>query len=174
METTERIVESYFRYVKNYFTISNIKCHGQFEIDLLAVKPILTGFSNRLHIESGVSISGPYSKLTHKQYSFEKLKERNKQASQRRTIGYFIERKFGAPEIIEHLKKYGFEQENYQKVIVTWGWSEEAARIAESHQIQLCDFRTILKDIEKYCESNKTYFTDDTLRTIQLFTKRDT
>lgn len=39
METTERIVESHCRYVKGWFTISNIKWPGQYEIDLLALDP---------------------------------------------------------------------------------------------------------------------------------------
>jgi hypothetical protein len=34
METTEKIVEAYVRYVKRWATIPNIKCDGQFEIDL--------------------------------------------------------------------------------------------------------------------------------------------
>ena len=38
METTEKIVESYCRYVKQWFTIPNIKCEGQYEVDLLAVE----------------------------------------------------------------------------------------------------------------------------------------
>jgi len=42
METTEKIVESCGRYVKGWFTISNIKCSGQYEIDLLAVTHHLT------------------------------------------------------------------------------------------------------------------------------------
>ena len=37
METTEKIVEAYVRYINGWFTIPNIKCQGQFEIDLLAV-----------------------------------------------------------------------------------------------------------------------------------------
>ena len=37
METTEKIVESYCRYVKGWFTLPNIKCAGQYEVDLLAV-----------------------------------------------------------------------------------------------------------------------------------------
>jgi len=37
METTEKIVEAYVRYVKDWATIPNIKCKGQFEIDLLAI-----------------------------------------------------------------------------------------------------------------------------------------
>src|SRR5205814_9791001 len=94
METTERIVESYCRYVKQWFTIPNIKCKGQFEIDLLAVDTTNPEKLGRYHIESGVSISGSYSKLTAKPYSKEQAKIRVKQAEQRRTIGFFIERKF--------------------------------------------------------------------------------
>ena len=33
METTERIVEAYVRYIKGWATIPNIKCPGQYEID---------------------------------------------------------------------------------------------------------------------------------------------
>ena len=63
METTEKIVESYCRYVRNWFTSPNIKCSGQYEIDLLAVDPSDTRLG-RYHVESGVSISGAHSKLT--------------------------------------------------------------------------------------------------------------
>ena len=53
METTEKIVEAYVRYVKGWATIPNIKCPGQCEIDLLAIDPLSL---DRYHIESGVSI----------------------------------------------------------------------------------------------------------------------
>ncbi len=76
METTEKIVESYCRYVKGWFTISNIKCSGQLEIDLLAVEASSDKGIKRYHIESGVSISVAYSKLTAKQFSPERLKKR--------------------------------------------------------------------------------------------------
>jgi len=86
METTEKIVEAYVRFVKGWLTIPNIKCPGQYEIDLLAIDPLSL---DRYHIESGVSISGSYSKLTVRDYSDEYLKMRVKAAGQRRTIGYF-------------------------------------------------------------------------------------
>ena len=41
METTERIVEAYVRYIKGWATIPNIRCGGQLEIDLLAIDPAL-------------------------------------------------------------------------------------------------------------------------------------
>jgi len=83
METTERIVEAYVRYVKGWATIPNIKCKGQFEIDLLAIDPVSL---DRYHIESGVSVSGTFSALTTKPFSTEDLKIRGMQASQRRTL----------------------------------------------------------------------------------------
>lgn len=171
METTEKIVDSYCRYIKKWFTIPNIKCSGQYEIDLLAVEFLPAGKIRRYHIESGVSISGSYSKLTDKEFSPEKLKVRVKQAEQRRTIGYFIKRKFGAKQVLDELEKYGFKGDNYSKVIVTWGWTDEAMKRADQKKVILWDFRGILHEIAAACKNEKIYFTDDTLRTIQLLEK---
>jgi hypothetical protein len=73
METTERIVEAYVRHVKHWATISNIRCDGQYEIDLLAVDPTTL---ERYHIETSVSGSQVYSRLTAKQFDPVLLKER--------------------------------------------------------------------------------------------------
>ncbi|MCZ6803106.1 MAG: hypothetical protein O7D86_04015 [Proteobacteria bacterium] len=100
LETTEKIVEAYVRYIKGWFTIPNIKCAGQLEIDLLAIHHFSDNQISRYHIESGISISGGFSRLTNKSYSDEDLKVRVKQAGQRRTLGYFIERKFGNGGVI--------------------------------------------------------------------------
>src|ERR1035437_1871105 len=103
METTEKIVESYCRYVMGWFTLSNIKCPGQYEIDLLAIDPSPKSGSGLYHIECGVSLAGGYSKLTAKEFSRDRLKQRLEQAGQRRTVGYFVQRKFGPDEVISHL-----------------------------------------------------------------------
>src|SRR5262245_15164943 len=76
METTEKIVESSCRYVKQWFIIPNIKCEGQYEIDLLAVDTTSPKRIGRYHIECGVSISGSYSQLTDKPFSTEQLRVR--------------------------------------------------------------------------------------------------
>ena len=170
METTEKIVEAYVRYVKNWATIPNIKCPGQYEVDLLAVDPVKL---NRYHIESGVSISGSYSKLTMKPYSDQELKVRVKAAAQRRTVGYFIQRKFGAKEVLETIGKYGFRAGQYSKIVVSWGWEEAAKEEAVSHGIDLWDFRDILKEIAASSEKKRVYFTDDTLRTLQLYARAE-
>ena len=171
VETTEKIVEAYVRYVKGWFTIPNIKCQGQFEIDLLAVDVATDGCICRYHVESGVSISGAYSRLTNKPFSADDLKERVKQAGQRRTLGYFTKRKFGAPEVIEKLKESGFQSGNYTKVIVSWGWDDDVPAAAKQMGVELWDFQAILQEIAEKCQSDRTYFADDTMRTLQLMAK---
>lgn len=168
METTEKIVESYCRYVKHWFTIPNIKCRGQYEIDLLAVDTSNARKMRRYHIECGVSISGSYSKLTTKAFSPDRLKMRVQAAGQRRTFGYFVDRKFGLPEVREELERFGFEPGNYQRIIVTWGATTEAKELAEKHDIELWDFRDLLEEIAGEHGGHRHYFTDDTARTIQL------
>ncbi len=168
METTEKIVEAYVRYVKGWATIPNIKCPGQYEIDLLAINPATL---ERYHIETGISISGGFSKLTNEPYSDEDLKVRVKQAGQRRTIGYFALRKFSAPDICETLSKYGLTPGSYKKVVVSWGWTEDAAKAAIEQCIELWDFRKIVVEIANASQDKRSYYTDDTMRTIQLFAK---
>lgn len=169
METTEKVVESYCRYVKHWFTIPNIKCQGQYEIDLLAIDTTDPSHLGRYHIECGVSIATGFSKLTAKSFSTELLKNRVEAAGQRRTIGYFVERKFDVPQVQDELAKYGFIPGNYQRVIVTWDATNEAKALAAEHGVVLWLFPEILHEIAEAHREHRTYFTDDTARTIQLF-----
>jgi hypothetical protein len=169
METTEKIVESYCRYVKQWFTIPNIKREGQYEVDLLAVDTTSPKKLDRYHIECGVFISGSYSKLTAKPFSTEQLRVRVQQAGQRRTIGFFIERKFEQAQVLAELQKYDFVPGNYQRIIVTWGATADAEVVANKNDILLWDFRDLVKEIADANRDHKTSFTDDTARTIQLF-----
>ena len=91
METTEKIVEAYVRYVKGWATIPNVRCDGQHEIDLIAIDPL--GLE-RYHIETSVSVSQSFSRLTTRAFDPELVKQRVSMAGQRRTLGFFIERKF--------------------------------------------------------------------------------
>jgi hypothetical protein len=170
VETTEKIVEAYVRYRKGWFTLPNIKCTGQFEIDLLAIDP-LGRSPGRYHIESGVSISGAFSKLTAKTFSADKLKMRVEGPSQRRTLGFFAERKFNPAPVVEKLAELGFKPGNYGKIVVSWGWDRDVPSQAKAAGIELWDFRQILRDIAERSESKTNYFTDDTMRTLQLMAK---
>ena len=173
METTEKVVEAYCRYVKGWLTVPNVKCRGQYEVDLLAVDVSAGEGVRRYHIECGVSISGSHSRLTTEQFSPELLKQRLEQSRQRRTLGYFIRRKFGRKEVLNKLREYGFKGNNYTRVIVTWGWEEDALKEAKRAGVELWDFRDVLRAIADACQGRKTYFADDTLRTIQLFQRSE-
>src|SRR5437899_5147631 len=141
METTEKIIECYVRYVLRWATIPNIKCDGQYEIDLIAIDPV--NFE-RYHIESGVSASKGFSRLTAKTFDPNDLKVRVKIPAARRTLGYFRDRKFAAPGIALRLSDYGFIEGKYKKIIVTWGWTDDAKREADAAGIELWDFRDVV------------------------------
>jgi hypothetical protein len=168
METTEKIIECYVRYVLRWATIPNIKCDGQYEIDLIAIDPVNL---ERYHIESSVSASKGFSRLTAKIFDVNDLKVRVKIPAARRTLGYFRDRKFAASGIVSRLREYGFTDGNYKKVIVTWGWTEDAKREADAVGIELWDFRDVVSRIATAIEHETSYFGDDTLRTIGLYVK---
>jgi hypothetical protein len=168
METTEKIIECYVRYVLRWATIPNVKCDGQYEIDLIAVDPVNL---ERYHIESSVSASKGFSRLTAKSFDPNDLKLRVKIPAARRTLGYFRDRKFAAPGIVSRLHEYGFMVGSYKKVIVTWGWTEDAKREADAAGIELWDFREVVSRIATAIEHKTSYFGDDTLRTIGLYVK---
>ena len=69
----------------------------------------------------------------------------------------------------EELRKYGFMPGNYQRIIVTWGATDDAQTVAAQHGVVIWDFRDLLQEIATANKDRKTYFTDDTARTIQLF-----
>ncbi|WEK45198.1 MAG: hypothetical protein P0Y56_09120 [Candidatus Andeanibacterium colombiense] len=168
METTEKIVEAYVRYVKGWATIPNLRCEGQHEIDLIAIDPVSF---ERYHIETSVSGSQSYSRLTDKAFDPELLKQRVSKAGQRRTLGYFIERKFGLPKVKTELAKYGFVEGEYHNVIVTWDWTAEAQAMATENDVNLWSFQEIMREIAGTLRHRRSYFTDDTLRTINLFVR---
>jgi hypothetical protein len=166
VETTEKIVEAYVRYVKGWATIPNIKCPGQGEIDILAIDPASL---ERYQIEVSISISGSFSKLTNSAYDPEVAKQRVQQPTQRRTLGFFVEKKFGDAGVLGTLAKYGFQPGNYKKVIATYGWTADAKQAADDQGIILWDFRKIMGEMKSVLEGEKAYLTDDTMRTLHLF-----
>lgn len=166
MYTAEKIIASYCNYILGWATIPNIKCdRGQYEIDLIAIDP---KSGDKYHIECSVLISSSFSKLTDKEFSPEKLKQRVEKPKQRMTIDYFKEIKFGAPEVIEKLKQYGFREGEYGKIIVADGWTEEAEKRSKEYGIELWDFNEKLTELIEYCEKSTKYYEDDTLRSIQF------
>lgn len=167
METTERIVEAYVRYVKGWATIPNIKCGGQKEIDLFAIDPVS---GERFHIETTVSICQNYRALTTKDYVDGDHKVRRKAARARRTLGFFLKQKFDAPGVKAALANY-CRDASYRKIIVIWEWGQGVKEAAAAHGVELWDFRDLMREIAELGRHQRTYFGDDTLRTLTLFIK---
>ncbi len=171
MESPEKILENYCHFVRHWFTVPHVICNGQYEIDILAVEFPKIGSPRAYQIESGVTISGGFARLTAESFSEDDLKVRVKAPSPRRTIGYFLERKFGLKVIEERIADFGLNPEETQKIIVTWGWEEQAKEIADAHNIALWNFPDLLIELASASAEGKTCFTDDTARTLQLFMK---
>jgi hypothetical protein len=167
METTERIVEAYCRYIKHWFTIPNIRVKNN-EIDLIAVD--IDG--KKAHIEIGVSISGSFSKLKDIEYQRGEERDRVKQSTARTKLGYFENKKFGSPEIIGELRDvYGFEANSYRKIIVVWSAEETAIKTAKEHRIDVWLLPELIQEIESHLREESGYYRDDTIRTLHLAAK---
>jgi len=167
METTERIVEAYVRYVKGWATIPNIKCDGQKEIDLFAIDPMT---NDRYHIETTVSISQNFRALTANEFASGDHKVRGKAARARRTLGFFLQEKFDAPGVQKALAGYGGSRP-VKKIIVIWEWKPGVREAAAEQGVELWDFRELMAKIAELGRHERTYFGDDTLRTLTLFVK---
>ena len=154
----EKLIENYCRYIKHWFTVSNIICSDQYEIDILAVEFTKDGSQRAYQIGSGVTISEGFSKLTTKSFSKKDLTLWVKPPLPRRTIGYFIEKKFGLKEVLEKIADFCLNPEDAQKVIVTWGWEAEVKEIADAHNILLWNFPDLLTELAFACAEGKTRF----------------
>lgn len=169
MEASEHIVESFVRFVKGWFTITNIKGSQNKEIDILAVEP---NSNNRYHIEVSVHITGQFQYL-HTSY----YKDKDK-SGWKRHINFFYER-FKDNRVKDKLKEYGFTDTNHTKIIVTWDISDTEGILEKNQDKHIPCWKVKNKniliwkmpDILKYF-TEKTmdtkYQTDDILRTIQL------
>ena len=173
MEASEKVVESYFRYVKKYFTIPNLRCGGQKEIDLIGMRES-DGQVLRIHVEVSVTTSGPFKKINSQPYSETSKKTRSGSASERVKIGYFVHSKFNDANVISSLRDYGFSGNNYEKVIVAWDWDTSVEPIAAQNGIKLLRFREILEEMMEVFGKNESYFSDDTVRLLQLLKKSST
>lgn len=54
---------------------------------------------------------------------------------------------------------------------MSWGWTAEAKAAADAAQIELWDFRKLMREIANSISGKRSYFSDDALRTIGLFVR---
>lgn len=170
MNAAERIVESYFRYVRGIFTKANVKGAGQVELDIVGVdsrKSPPTFF----HVESSVSISSGYSKITNKEFIPSEAKLRQKAAGQRTTAGFFIEKKFFAQDTIETLKQVGCNTQNLKRILVAWEFDDEAREVLEGKGIECLTMGKLLQELADCLAQETRDIDSDILRTLQLFVR---
>jgi hypothetical protein len=168
METTEKIVEAYVRYVRGWATIPNLRCAGQKEIDLFAIDPRT---DERWHIETSVSISSGFSKLSDDPYEAGEHKIRVKSAGARRKLGFFLEEKFLAAAVIAKLAEYGCKESGIRRAIVTWDCKSGVEDAARAHGIEVWKLPDLMRAVADEGRTGNAYFGDDTLRTITLFAR---
>jgi hypothetical protein len=108
--------------------------------------------------------------LTTRSYVADDHKKRGKAAGARRTLGFFVKEKFDAPGVKVALEKYCAGRP-CKKVIVIWEWGAGVKEAAAEHGIELWDFRELMRDIATLGKDKRTYFGDDTLRTLTLFAR---
>jgi hypothetical protein len=167
MDTTERLVEAYCRYIKHWFTIPNIRVKNN-DIDLIAVDKD----GKKAHIEIGVSISGSFLKLKDIEDNSGDAKNQVNQSTARTTLGYFINKRFGSPEVTEELcNVYGFDANSYRKIIVVWSAEEMAIETAKEHGIDVWLLPELIQEIESHFREESGYYRDDTIRTLHLAAK---
>jgi len=54
---------------------------------------------------------------------------------------------------------------------VIWEWGQGVQEAAAAHGVELWDFRDLMREIAELGRHQRTYFGDDTLRTLTLFIK---
>jgi hypothetical protein len=166
METTEKIVEAYVRYVKGWATIPNLRCANQKEIDLFAINPVT---DERWHIETSVSISSGFSKLTDDPYEAGEHKHRVKAAGARRKLGFFMAEKFLPDAVAAKLTEYGCQTAGIRRAIVTWDCKDGVVEAAKKLGVEVWLLPDLMAAIAGLGRQSKAYLSDDTLRTLTLF-----
>jgi hypothetical protein len=168
VETTEKIVEAYVRYVKGWATIPNLRCEGQKEIDLFAIDPVT---DERWHIETSVSISSGFSALTNGPFESGEHKNRTKAAAARRKLGFFLHEKFLPAAVEQRLACLGCAPGKLRRAIVTWDWKDGVEEAAAAEGIELWRLPALMEEVAQKSRVGRAYFADDILRTIDLFAR---
>ena len=170
MNAAERIVEAYFRYVRGIFTRTAVRGAGQVELDIIGVDtskspPVF------FHIESSVSISSVYSRITDKPFSPSEARQRQKMAGQRKTAEFFIAKKFFSDEVLATLKQVGGKTKDLKRVLVSWEFDNEARRVLEGKSIECLTMKKIFQELADYLAEVTCDIDSEILRTLQLFVR---
>lgn len=169
MKATEQIVRSYYEHIHGLYTRPNIKGCGQCELDLIAVKtaPVVEYW----HVETTVSIADGFSRISNDKYDPEKEKERVQSAAQKKTAGYFIEKKFYAQQVMDTYQILGMENEKVKRVVVAWDFEDSAATALRDRGIEPKSIKTIFQELANHLSLETSDLDNDILKTLQLLVR---
>jgi len=159
MEPEVHIIERYFQLVERAFTMTNIRCRGGKEIDLLAVDP---RNDRRWHVEARVSTSFPIRMRA--TYTRDGRCHRN-------GLDWFKKEKFEHPYVLERIKEIFGSLEDYEKILVVFTtekgyapeWIEEAYK---KYGIRVWFIRDVIEALKE--RIRVVGARDDVLRLIEL------
>lgn len=149
------MIEKYFQEIKGCFTVTNVRCEGSKEIDLLAMDPRT---SRKFHVESRVATKFILNrKATH----------RKNGSSLKNGVDYFMDEKFDHPHVKERVREI-FGEANYEKVLVVWDVSDLSIVNWAKQKFDL-DIWFIDDLLEELMDKVKTLGSrDDILRVVEL------
>ncbi len=170
MEPEVHIIEKWFQEIHGCFTMTNIRCKGGKEIDLLALNPLT---NQRYHVEARVSTTFPLCLVESKTKSGKPNKN---------GVDYFAREKFNHPFVLEKVKEY-FGENKYEKLLVVYSikYHEKCKTIDERNEffvkadekygISVALIGKIIKSLSRNGETMGSR--DDVIRLIELITAEE-
>jgi len=158
MEPEVHIIEKYFQEVLLCFTMTNIRCKGGKEIDLLAINPKTL---EKFHIEARVTVSG------FKIAKIDTYTKKGKRIGTAHRIGldFFNKEKFEHEAIKKKILDV-FGEVPYRKILVVWNVEDDSVipYAKETYKIEIWKIQEMLQRFGKYVSGSR----DDVLRTMEL------
>ena len=160
-EPEVHIIEKYYQEILHCFTMTNIKCKGNKEIDLLAINPRTL---EKYHVEARISTARGFALREKDTYT-------SKGRAHRRGLDYFSKKKFNHSFVTQKIREI-FSDSNYRKILVVWSTEDDFKRLADiakkKYNIELFGLRNII--FELIVRGSYRGSRDDILRTLELAT----
>jgi len=141
--------------------MTNIKCRGNKEIDLLAINPRTL---EKFHVESRITATTGFKIRIH---DTQVSKGKSKGMPHRRGLDYFNKEKFNHDAVVSAIREI-FGDANYRKILVVWNVEDDLVdEYAEKeYGIKIYGLRGIIQDLLQHQVTRGSR--DDILRIMEL------
>lgn len=156
MEPEVHIIEKYFQNILQCFTMTNVRCKGGKEIDLLAVNP-RTG--EKYHVEARVATTPSFALRLKDTYTKSGIPHR-------KGLDFFKKAKFDHPIVKEKIREI-FGDDEYFKILVVYQTHPSLSRKdVEQFDIKIWFIADLIRVLKKKGQMKGSR--DDVLRVIEL------